>query len=1389
MQSPCFFGWGAPPKTEYNPQFIPGLEDDDEFPFRYTDADGKALRNIHDNWEFCADSTEEELVFVIERPRSEHTFECVSQQEPGTPNPDDPEICPCLDGPIITSNTSIGIVPYDGTTPDDPSDNPGDPPPPTDGFAGDDETTLVGDLNGDGVVDGIDLGLLFAAWGDCPDPPAECPADFNGDGKVDGIDLGLFFSEWGNQAPVEVHKPIIARYRHTWTDEQKSELPYGTFKQNGLNGLPDRASELYQYSFSSARIGSLTGSTRSSRLYPLESGDQGEKGKTEFVSGADLGWPGIKYPYDHFFVDGHFGAGDPCYCQQVGNFGCDDLQCGFNNFFSFCESGDNGEFTHLSPNFGFPCTKAQANVIGISGDADMWRTSNFGWVRPDDYWKATDTGDGSQFTHQQLREYELGGRYFWLQGIAVDTQKTEGNEDCYYDFGVDVNLQITYIPRNGPFNGNARLHQTLLGVIHREKWYQLYYNSLLVEQNKVNGDVEDPNCDTYLKGDDSGDYSELFSPPIDWFGYPPTGDNACGGVGDDDTRQDGEDELNNRVPKYWIQSCAGVPIFSWEIALNDRISDFEGTANPADYVKLKDVMDIATIRTLAAAFETMTEFYGSIPGNLNEVDKLKEISLARYLMLIFNGFPFWFKVPSFTIPTGVITPDIARILVEEGILPEPENGGLENGYKIYNKTMKVADNCTSAEETKGMCCFNGGEPISYNCWGPENEDAGGNWIDYTTIAATDCPIGQDPSSDEEEAACAGCVMDDPPCGCMIPLCNQVVCATRPECCDQFWDATCADFASTLPECQIEVAGCAENVLEDECRWYGGQWTPNPDGEELLCASSDEDPLNGDGYEVCIANAKGTCSRRCTGDVGSFPPNGCGCPNSEDGQGADCGTRLPPQDHDDDGIFECRDDCDEPAGERGCNCFETHTGLRDDDDRVGVGNSTTCTPGSVEPPTADNPCPNGFKWLKNTNCINTNGIEVTRPIQETGDGQIPEIACEPRCEALPPTPTQFGTTDKKQWFYGKPGGWFTGDWDGNIKLPGEIIIIPEADHKNLFPQLIQSRDKPATNYSAPWPQYAKCTENDCGDCPCTMCGDDDTCFIENNCTLPQCAGCAGSDEEGNGPCSHEGTSDTCNGTWLQWSVSSANPECDGNDDVAAYGCVSVNNGWVLKTTPWLVNTGDETKIFKDGFGNDLEGWKPSVSFDDPSITPRYDDDGITEDRPRVDWFHPPYHASTTIPSRSQKDPCCWTTASLDQTGQPLPGSGVNRGTVICPWKKANPLGSSPEKKAQSCLSPEEDGSLFCSEEACGFYIRDSEGEYDIDPACGKICEPDDNGVLRFCCPYTGQCVPVGTGETVCTPCAFECESGTQCCMVVDDEGNLFATCVAEGECEDIGTVTP
>jgi hypothetical protein len=51
------------------------------------------------------------------------------------------------------------------------------------------------DLNGDGFVDGNDLGLMLAAWGVCGE--ASCPADITGDGFVDGNDLGQLLAAWG----------------------------------------------------------------------------------------------------------------------------------------------------------------------------------------------------------------------------------------------------------------------------------------------------------------------------------------------------------------------------------------------------------------------------------------------------------------------------------------------------------------------------------------------------------------------------------------------------------------------------------------------------------------------------------------------------------------------------------------------------------------------------------------------------------------------------------------------------------------------------------------------------------------------------------------------------------------------------------------------------------------------------------------------------------------------------------------------------------------------------------------------------------------------------------------------------------------------------------------
>lgn len=50
------------------------------------------------------------------------------------------------------------------------------------------------DLDGDGVVDGADLGMLLGAWGVARIGE---PADLDGGGTVDGADLGILLGAWG----------------------------------------------------------------------------------------------------------------------------------------------------------------------------------------------------------------------------------------------------------------------------------------------------------------------------------------------------------------------------------------------------------------------------------------------------------------------------------------------------------------------------------------------------------------------------------------------------------------------------------------------------------------------------------------------------------------------------------------------------------------------------------------------------------------------------------------------------------------------------------------------------------------------------------------------------------------------------------------------------------------------------------------------------------------------------------------------------------------------------------------------------------------------------------------------------------------------------------------
>jgi hypothetical protein len=53
------------------------------------------------------------------------------------------------------------------------------------------------DLDGDGSIDGADIGLLLGAWGLCPPGPLDCLFDLTGDGIIDGADLLVLFEAWG----------------------------------------------------------------------------------------------------------------------------------------------------------------------------------------------------------------------------------------------------------------------------------------------------------------------------------------------------------------------------------------------------------------------------------------------------------------------------------------------------------------------------------------------------------------------------------------------------------------------------------------------------------------------------------------------------------------------------------------------------------------------------------------------------------------------------------------------------------------------------------------------------------------------------------------------------------------------------------------------------------------------------------------------------------------------------------------------------------------------------------------------------------------------------------------------------------------------------------------
>ena len=58
----------------------------------------------------------------------------------------------------------------------------------------------VGDINGDGITDTADLGILISEFGTFPAPGAG--SDLNGDSMVDTADLGILIGAFGGCTPI-----------------------------------------------------------------------------------------------------------------------------------------------------------------------------------------------------------------------------------------------------------------------------------------------------------------------------------------------------------------------------------------------------------------------------------------------------------------------------------------------------------------------------------------------------------------------------------------------------------------------------------------------------------------------------------------------------------------------------------------------------------------------------------------------------------------------------------------------------------------------------------------------------------------------------------------------------------------------------------------------------------------------------------------------------------------------------------------------------------------------------------------------------------------------------------------------------------------------------------
>ena len=823
-----------------------------------------------------------------------------------------------------------------------------------------------------------------------------------------------------------------------------------------------------------------------------------------------------------------------CVCSTTANY------CSYNNPY-WCSDTHMG--AGINP-FNIPLTDSQAQLIGSN-----WNTNDYGYVPTYGYASGRscvsnpDACDNSPYRN---RVNEFGGRYFGLQGIS-DHNTNYTTEDGYikkYRLFIPYQYDIVQLYDGSgctdPETNLWELAQTMVGFFHRETWWQLQWSGFTEVGYKGLGVNHD------LPGD-------VFTAPN-------------GNTYNDYFYSKGAQKISqDRLPSLVGFGCAGIPVFSWELA--NLYFDPEGTDSyhattfgatniqwgyghedfwlgniinsPSDYnIPAKPINTMINLATNSADTLAVNALGRALEIANSPNATAAQIALQHRIVFCFcTGYNTDLPV------------EMMDLWEDVDILPEVRNYGKERDYKIFKKKLVYSTNeDTPEEEEETACCINIGEFPTGNAGVPVGQYTDENTNDIYNSNTRMGLAGPNAEWVWQMRLNAGEDLPDvPPDGFAyaFPICNE-------------FPGYCSPTGCINPECEAAICsgdgfpcGIGCDFPNNDCGWT----------DAVVQIASDSD--------ACISSTTciNTTPSKCIYWAGGTPVDGVTCPS------------------DSKNIFDVENEefCEDNVDEGSCCLFCEQSGPGGQTEKDFKECSVTTAQGCQD---IQNSYDCGFSSTKTV---------WTRYLNCEGDAQACSVdgisfgSWEP--EKIPGGPIcNITTTVEDFYFYGKQGGWAAQPQ----QEPPPAILAPTfynlvGNTNNLwrswnyfnaipYPMLVENID---SNPAAEDPDFRA----DC--CPCGL---DQSPGDVTWCDTPLRVSCVderldtpdlyvfGNLSESYGDnlvsvfpieCANQSATVTCRGMWWQfqkYDFEIVNPETFGGG-ARNIGCDTLNNAFFLVQEPY------------------------------------------------------------------------------------------------------------------------------------------------------------------------------------------------------------------------------